>query len=457
MPATLRKQKVSLVGAVMVLREILTEALCIGVFKSERVSERQRVWSLPTLLYFWLAVVIRSPRSLTVALSEAVRAKDEDKIWPRINGSPQAFFKRTLTLRPKFFAALFERFVDALALKASTNFCAGFSSLREHFPEIWVIDGSGLEAVKHRLKMLWNERAVILPGCVTALYDVYRGIPRRVRFCADAAKSEFIRGVEILSEVPKGALLVADRLYSSVAFFIELEQRGLFGLVRATKNLTIKKIGQKSRRKFDGGILDDWFVDVGSGATATPQTLRLIRYRVGDLSLRLLTNVLEPEHLSAETAIALYRQRWSIERMFFDLKEVMGLNRFYSANPNAVAMQVYATTMVYAAARMSQAKIADDVKIAPEEISTAKFIPRVAKASADHAEYLCGVETVVEMNPSVSLKLPGPDDYPKLFVPLGEILRVRRNAKRRKRRYCESRKTWKSITHVPGGSKFKSD
>jgi hypothetical protein len=106
---------------------------------------------------------------------------------------------------------------------------------------------------------------------------------------------------------------------------------------------------------------------------------------------------------------------------------------------------------------MSQAKIADEVKIAPEEISTAKFIPRVAKASADHAEYLCGVETVVEMNPNVSLKLPGPDDYPKLYVPLSEILRVRRSDQRRKRRYCDSRRKWKSITHVRGGAKFKSD
>jgi hypothetical protein len=452
-PATLRERKVSLLGTVLLLREILTESLCLGVFKTERVSERQRVWSLPTLLYFWLAVVIRSPRSLCVALSEAVRSKGEDKIWPRINGSPQAFFKRTLTLRPKFFAALFERFVDALAVKAPASYCSSFSSLRKQFTEVWVIDGSGLEAVKHRLKMLWNERAVILPGCVTALYDIFRGIPRRLRFYADAAMSEFTRGVEILSEVPKGALLVADRLYSTITFFIELEQRGLFGLVRATKNLSIQKIG----KKFDGGVLEDWFVDVGSGATATPQTLRLIRFRAGDVSLRLLTNVLDPSHLPAETAVALYRQRWTIERMFFDLKEVMGLNRFYSANPNAVAMQVYATTMVYAAARMSQAQIADEVAIPPEEISTAKFIPRVAKASADHAEYLCGVETVVEMNPNVSLKLPGPDDYPKLFVPLAEILRVRRGEKRRKRRYCESRKTWKSITQVPGGAKFKSD
>src|SRR5262245_32254531 len=103
----------------MVLRDILTEALCLEVFKTERVSERQRVWSLPTLLYFWLAVVIRCPKSLTVAISEALSAKGEDKIWPRIKGSPQAFFKRTLTLRPRFFVALFERFVDGLVAKAS--------------------------------------------------------------------------------------------------------------------------------------------------------------------------------------------------------------------------------------------------------------------------------------------------------------------------------------------------
>jgi hypothetical protein len=226
------------------------------------------------------------------------------------------------------------------------------------------IDGSRLEAVAHRLKILWDVRSVILPGCVTALYDLFRGIPRRLEFYADAAKSEFERACELLAEVPKGALLVGDRLYASVALFADLDIRGLFGLFRAKKNLVVKRIGRILRKTVDGGILEDWFVDVGSGRTTTPQTLRLIHYRMGKISLKLFTNVLDEKKLPAEMALRLYRHRWSIERMYFDLKETLGLNRFHAANPNGVAQQVFATAMVYAAMRVGQAEIAGSPKVA---------------------------------------------------------------------------------------------
>ena len=57
----------------------------------------------------------------------------------------------------------------------------------------------------------------------------------------------------------------------------------------------------------------------------------------------MLTNVLSVKQLAADEALTLYPFRWSTaERMFFDLEEVLNLNRLYAANPNAVAMQVYA-------------------------------------------------------------------------------------------------------------------
>jgi hypothetical protein len=126
-PATIRSRDVSLIGTVERLRGILTEALCLEVFKVERVTERQRAWSLPTLVYFWLGVVLRSPRSLAIALSEAVAAKGETLIWPRIRGSRQAFYKRTLTLRPRFFAAVYHRFVEKLLASSNAGFCSGLS------------------------------------------------------------------------------------------------------------------------------------------------------------------------------------------------------------------------------------------------------------------------------------------------------------------------------------------
>ncbi len=38
-----------------------------------------------------------------------------------------------------------------------------------------------------------------------------------------------------------------------------------------------------------------------------------------------------------------------MERLFFDLKEVLNLHRFYTSSPNGVAMQVYAAALVHTA------------------------------------------------------------------------------------------------------------
>ena len=90
--------------------------------------------------------------------------------------------------------------------------------------------------------------------------------------------------------------------------------------------------------------------------------------------------VLAPTRLAADEALALYPFRWSVERMYTDLKTVLNLNRVYAANPNAVAIQVYAAGLVYNAMRVAQSEAAGKLGVAPEEISPAKFFPRVAVA-----------------------------------------------------------------------------
>ena len=83
---------------------------------------------------------------------------------------------------------------------------------------------------------------------------------------------------------------------------------------------------------------------------------------------------------SAEEALLLYPYRWSIERMFFDLKEVLNLNHFYAANPNAVAMQVYAAAIVYNALRLAQSEAATMEGSTPRRFrrpeSTRRLAPR---------------------------------------------------------------------------------
>ena len=70
-----------------------------------------------------------------------------------------------------------------------------------------------------------------------------------------------------------------------------------------------------------------------------------------------------------------------VSQSVFDLKEVLNLHRFYTGSPNGVAMQVYAAALVHTAFRVAQGHIAQAIGTPPEEISPARFFPRMAAAA----------------------------------------------------------------------------
>jgi hypothetical protein len=90
---------------------------------------------------------------------------------------------------------------------------------------------------------------------------------------------------------------------------------------------------------------------------------------------------MDPRRLAPAEALTLLRERWKVERLFFDLKEVLNLNRFYAANRDAVAMQVYACAIVHTALRVAQGRIAKSARVEPEDLSVPKLFPKVAAAS----------------------------------------------------------------------------
>jgi hypothetical protein len=163
--------------------------------------------------------------------------------------------------------------------------------------------------------------------------------------------------------------------------------------------------------------------------------------------------VLAPARLSAEEALDLYPYRWSVERMFFDLKEVLNLNRLYAANPNAVARQVYAAAIVYNALRVAQSDGAAQVGWAPERLSPAKFFPKVATATY---LYLHRQQWEREVRPRyrrLHLRLVG-DRRCWVRTTPAPLEVERRDDHRRIRRFCLARRRWKSLAHVRGGQRF---
>lgn len=444
---------INLLETVSLLNEHLTEAMCREVFQSVRTTEREREWSLFALGKFWTAVAIKAPNSLGQALDQG--RVGGNNLMPEVTATDGGSFQRYKTLHWKFFHALYYAFTQRLMGEAKPVFAGSVSGLRTRFPNIFLIDGSRLDPIAHKLKIVRNTAAAILPGCMTAVYDLFNGVTRQVLFDPDAAAPELLRAVPILGSLPQGSLIVGDRLYASIQFFWELNRRGLWGLFRLNGTLTMERQHLIGRRQGGGRtIVEEWLVLVGSGQTAPKITLRLICFRQGKLKRDLLTNVLDPQMLTAEEALALYPLRWQIERAFFDLKVVLKLDRFYTANPNGVAMQVYGAAMVYNAFRVAQGRLAQRLGIAPEEISTAKLFPKLAQASSDiaAAEWM-----FLALNRKNGGNLTKPDivaEAPFGRTTLGAILVRKREGHRRRKYFVRGRKLWKSLAHISGGQKL---
>jgi hypothetical protein len=100
------------------------------------------------------------------------------------------------------------------------------------------------------------------------------------------------------------------------------------GLSMVTRhNRTVKKqpvavLAQSRNAKLS---FDDWLVDMGaSQCGTTPVRLHLMSLRGPGFHITLITNVLDPRRLSPQQLLALYRRRWSIERMYLAMKAAEG-------------------------------------------------------------------------------------------------------------------------------------
>src|SRR6266851_1416491 len=395
-----RAKDVDLLRVVDLLQEHITPALCRTVFGAVRKTERQRVWTLEALIRFWTAVVLRAPKALSQALVDSLEGRDPS--FPRIVASPEAFFQRCRDLRPAFFAEVFRRFTARLITAVPPRYAAELAPVQARFGAVVVFDGSRLAA---------------------------------------------------LADLAPDTLVVGDRLYGTADFFAALAAQHCWGLVRRNRRLGLHKLQRLRRRRVQGGRLEDWLVQAGSGASAPRQLLRHIRWRRGGTRYELLTNVLAPTRLSAEEALDLYAARWGIERMFFDLKEVLNLNRLYAANPNAVAMQVYAAALVYNALRVAQSDGAAQVGVAPEALSPAKFYPKVVTATFLYLHAQQWERHWRQRHPRHHLCVVA---YRPRWrrTSLGTLHVERRDDHRRSRRFCPARRHWKSLTHVRGGRRF---
>jgi hypothetical protein len=187
----------------------------------------------------------------------------------------------------------------------------------------------------------------------------------------------------LLRSIEQDMLVMTDRNFRSVKWWLALKQRGAHVLAR----LAAGYFTQPSRRLADGSYL----VTVRPKGQP-PLTLRVIEYRLHpqvaeDLATlptsrtsrpaqpqavhRLVTTVLDPEQAPALELICLYHERWEIELVIDELKTSHRLSPqpLRSKSPELVYQELYGLLLAHYAVRAWMHEAALQADLDPDRLS----------------------------------------------------------------------------------------
>jgi Transposase DDE domain len=329
------------------LTELVHPATLAQVAAYREAGLRQRLLTLPVMVAFVLSLVWRQLGSV----SEAVRVlRQEGLLW----ADPLAVSQQAVSQRLRCLpAALFERVLlevlPGLRERAQARqrpVPPALARAQRRFSAVLVLDGSTLDALLRKVGLLRERERAPLAGRMAALLDVAPPLPRQVWYEADPQASDQRFWDRAVAAVPQDALLLFDGGLLNYARYDELTAAGQWFLTRAAARMAyrVERVleAHAARR--------DLLVWVGSHPDhRCAHLLRLLEVRRPGGWHRYLTNVLDPQRLSAEDAVALYAQRWRVEDAFLAVKRLLGLAYFWTGAVNGVLVQLWATWLLYAA------------------------------------------------------------------------------------------------------------
>jgi Transposase DDE domain len=172
---------------------------------------------------------------------------------------------------------------------------------------------------------------------VTAVVHLRLGLPWAWRLGKGTA-SERSHLIQLLGLLPAAALLVADAGYFGFDLTRRLVVARICFLLRMSSNVTLYTVEKVRLERFREGLVYYWPPRKEQKKGSPPLRLRLIRIRAKKKKhdLWLLTNVLEPERLSAATAAKFYKWRWENEGQFCAYKRTLGKVKLVSRSVRLV-------------------------------------------------------------------------------------------------------------------------
>jgi hypothetical protein len=144
-------------------------------------------------------------------------------------------------------------------------------------------------------------------------------------------------------DLPGGSIVVFDKAYIDYQWFQALGEKGVFFVTRLKKN-AVYKLLERRPVHLKTGLTSDHTIQVNH--RGMDLSLRRIGYRDPETNHRyefLTNNFL----LAAQTTADIYKERWSIELFFKEIKQNLKINSFVGYSENAALIQIYTALTLY--------------------------------------------------------------------------------------------------------------
>jgi hypothetical protein len=191
-----------------------------------------------------------------------------------------------------------------------------------------VLDGNHLTSTERRLDVLRECSAGPLPGQALVVLEPDVMLATHMLPCEDGHAQERSMTPEVLALVEAGDCWIADRNFCTFALLNGIATQNAFFAIRHHAKLRILSSGTLRRRgrTETGEVFEQKVTLEGEDGTRLDVRRVLLRLEVptrdGETELAVLTNV-PPSDASAVAIAELYRKRWTLETMFFELTQML--------------------------------------------------------------------------------------------------------------------------------------
>jgi Transposase DDE domain len=189
-----------------------------------------------------------------------------------------------------------------------------------------LLDGNLFSATEHRLEVVRTTWAAPLPGRALVILEPETGLATDAFLTPDGHASERTLFDEVLQTVRERDVWMADRNFCTLKFLFEIASKGAFFIIRQHGSVKGHLHGKRLfRGEGSTGHVYEQKIDLmfeGEKRTFRRLTIELREpTRDGDMVLHVLSNL--PKEISGLQIAELYRKRWTIETLFYEVTQTL--------------------------------------------------------------------------------------------------------------------------------------